>query len=217
MNELSTLGKENFQLNCSLIYTHDPMCSWCWGFEPVRKTLFESLPQGILVKRLLGGLAPDSSVDMPIEMQSLLKGTWQKIEKTIPGIKFNFDFWKKCQPRRSTYPSNRAVIAARLQHQRFDSLMTLRIQQAYYLQAKNPSDIELLIELSEEIGLDSQKFKNDISSSYVNELLSGEVRQTRQLGLNSFPSLAVIKGKVLTPIPLDYTNAESMLKQIENA
>jgi len=119
-------------LEKTLIYVHDPMCSWCWGFEPVRKQLFQRLNPNIKVKRLLGGLAPDSHAPMPLEMQVFLQNTWRKIENHIPGTQFNFDFWTKCQPRRSTYPANRAVIAARLQGEQFDELMTTKIQQAYY-------------------------------------------------------------------------------------
>ena len=76
-------------------------------------------------------------------------------------FKFNYDFWKKCRPRRSTYPACRAVIAARKQKNKFDMEMTLSIQKAYYLHARNPSDYETLIELAEEIGADKNKFSKD--------------------------------------------------------
>jgi len=190
------------------------MCRWCWGFEPVRRALFDSLPSSINTQRLVGGLAPDSDEPMPSQMQEFLKGTWSKIQQTIPGTEFNFDFWDKCQPRRSTYPSNRAVIAARLQHPKFDLAMTLQIQQAYYQQAKNPSDIDVLIELADGIGLDVEQFKSDLSSQNLNDLLNKEISFTRQLGLNSFPSMAVVNGDKLSPIRLDYLNAGAMADEI---
>jgi hypothetical protein len=49
----------------TLVYVHDPMCSWCWGFDPVLRELVSSLPEGVAVRRLLGGLAPDSDEPMP--------------------------------------------------------------------------------------------------------------------------------------------------------
>ena len=42
--------------------------------------------------------------------------------------------------------------------------MTLAIQKAYYMQARNPSDYETLIELAGEIGADKTKFSKDITS-----------------------------------------------------
>ena len=77
----------------TLIYVHDPMCSWCWGFEPVRKKLFNHLHPSITIKRYVGGLAPDSNEPMPQQMQTMLQNTWRKIEQTIPGTEFNYDFW----------------------------------------------------------------------------------------------------------------------------
>lgn len=190
------------------------MCSWCWGFEPVRKRLFDKLPKEVSIKTLLGGLAPDSNQPMPKEMQSTLQRTWQKIQQAIPGTEFNFDFWINCQPRRSTYPSNRAVIAARLQGKEFESCMTLRIQKAYYLEGKNPSDNSTLIELANDIGLDKSKFKNDLSSDNVESELIQEIKICSELQLNNFPSLAFYSNEKITPIKLDYLNEDNMLREI---
>ncbi len=47
-------------MNKKLIYVHDPMCSWCFGFAKVYQQLTEQLPENIEFIRLLGGLAPDT-------------------------------------------------------------------------------------------------------------------------------------------------------------
>ncbi|MGB5741033.1 MAG: DsbA family protein, partial [Sedimenticolaceae bacterium] len=92
---------------CQLIYIHDPMCSWCWGFRPTFEQLCASLPRHVAVRRLLGGLAPDSDQPMPADMQMRLQQTWRRIQQRIPGTRFNFDFWRVCDPRRSTWPACR--------------------------------------------------------------------------------------------------------------
>ncbi len=79
-------------MKSTLIYVHDPMCSWCWGFSEVYRQLVEKLPPGLKVERLVGGLAPDSNAAMPEQMQMMLQQTWQRIEQMIPGVNFNFDF-----------------------------------------------------------------------------------------------------------------------------
>lgn len=198
----------------TLIYVHDPMCSWCWGFEPVRKQLFSSLPNDVAIKRLVGGLAPDSHVAMPQDMQKVLQSVWRKIEDTIPGTQFNFDFWTSCAPRRSTYPSNRAVIAARLQGEHFDEQMSLRIQQAYYSEAKNPSDDDLLIALAKDIGLDAERFALDLNSDAVNGIFEEELKESRQLGMNSFPSLAYQIDDNVYPLEIDYLNPDTTINKI---
>ena len=196
------------------------MCSWCWGFEPVRQELFYLLESEVEIQRLVGGLAPDSNEPMPHEMQESLKGTWRKIEQAIPDTKFNFDFWDKCKPRRSTYPANRAVIAARAQGREYDSIMTLAIQKAYYQQAMNPSDDIVLILLAEKIGLNLQQFKQDLNSRETNARMLEEVKLTRQLGMNSFPSLAVItkheEQQKVIPVKLNYNDSSVMISEVRS-
>ena len=99
----------------TLYYVLDPMCSWCWGFRPVFESLLvhlsKNLPDQINVQYVMGGLAPDSDQPMPEETCLYIQKQWSAVETTL-GAKFNWDFWSECQPRRSTYPACRAVIAA---------------------------------------------------------------------------------------------------------
>jgi putative protein-disulfide isomerase len=199
----------------TLIYVHDPMCSWCWGFEPTRQKIFEAVAGRMQIRRMVGGLAPDSDVPMPAAMRSMLQHAWQRIEQTIPGTKFNFEFWQKCSPRRSTYPANRAVIAAREQGDEYDAKMTARIQRAYYLEAKNPSDNSTLIELAADIGLDSERFSASLVADYTQQQLSAEIKAAREMGIDSFPSLVVLKANGLRHIGLNYIDPEAMLREID--
>jgi len=199
-----------------LYYVHDPMCSWCWGFEPMRQKLFAALADRLEIRRLLGGLAPDTDAPMPEPMRAMLQQTWQRIEHMIPGTKFNYDFWEKCQPRRSTYPANRAVLAARAQGEEFDALMTARIQRAYYLEARNPSNNSTLVELAAEIGLDTESFADALLATATQQQLIEEIRRSRAMGIDSFPSLAVQKAGRLSHIALNYTDTDAMLQQIDS-
>ena len=198
----------------TLYYVHDPMCSWCWAFRLSLNTLIEELPKEINIIRLLGGLAPDSDLPMPENTREYVLQNWRAIEKQVPETKFNYDFWEKCKPRRSTYPACRAVIAARKQKDVFDTAMTLAIQEAYYLEARNPSDYETLINLAEEIGADKNKFSKDVRSTETDKILEEEIQQSKSLDLKSLPSLLFIAGERKIRIEPDYLDAQVMLDQI---
>ena len=197
-----------------LYYIHDPMCSWCWGFASVLDKFMDQLPEHIEVRRLVGGLAPDSDVPMPEETREHVQRQWRRIEETIPGRKFNFDFWTQCQPRRSTYPACRAVIAAREQGQEYDVLMTKAIQRAYYEQARNPSDTETLVDLAREIGLDAGVFSIALMSPAVDEQFDREIGQSRALGARGFPSLVLVDGDISRLIQIDYLDSAPMLAAV---
>ncbi len=199
-----------------LYYVHDPMCSWCWGFSRTLNELLASLPDEIEVRRLLGGLAPDTDSPMPVSMQQHIKNNWTRIEDTIPGVKFNFDFWTKNSPRRSTYPACRAVIAARQQGEKYDILMTREIQKAYYQHALNPSDNIVLTELASNLNLLPEEFKKDLNSDETHEKLIEEINMAREIYADSFPNLVLKVESEFFSIPVDYNNSKIMLEGINN-
>lgn len=200
-----------------LIYVHDPMCSWCWGFTDTYQALVRQLPGDMIVLRLLGGLAPDSDEVMNESTQMMIQQAWQRIEQMIPGKRFNYDFWIKCQPRRATYPACRAVIAAREQGEHYDVLMTSQIQKAYYQQARNPSDSKTLIELSAELGLDSDRFAEQLTSVETQNQLMAQISTVRSMGISGFPSLVLDLGGRLESLLVNYTDVGAMLVQIESS
>ncbi|MEM7193668.1 MAG: DsbA family protein [Pseudomonadota bacterium] len=198
----------------TLIYVHDPMCSWCWGFRPTLDAVTESVPNEIVVTRLVGGLAPDSDDPMPVSMQDYLQQTWRAIQHRIPGTEFNFDFWTHCEPRRSTYPACRAVIAARLIDRDSEARMIDGIQRAYYLKAQNPSDIDTLVSVAESINLDAERFRELLQSDKVERLLQDELTLVRRMGVGGFPSLVLQVGNSVSGIAMRYGDPAAITADI---
>ncbi len=199
-----------------LYYVHDPMCSWCWGFKPTWKKIEKSLQGDIEIRYVLGGLAPDSNEPMPAEMQNTIAGYWKKIQSHIPGTQFNFDFWDQCKPRRSTYPACRAVIAAKKQNPESEKAMILAIQNAYYLNARNPSDNSTLIDLAKQLKLDVKQFEQDLESTETSQQLEKDILFSRQIGAQGFPSMILENNGLYQTMPLDYNNPEPVIEIIKN-
>ncbi|MGA1195890.1 MAG: DsbA family protein, partial [Candidatus Latescibacterota bacterium] len=90
--------------NIMLYYVADPMCSWCWGFQANLMQIKEALPSELPLVYVMGGLARDSAEPMPEDVKAYVKNAWRQVTAET-GAVFNWDFWKVCEPRRSTYPS----------------------------------------------------------------------------------------------------------------
>ncbi len=202
----------------TLYYVHDPMCSWCWGFSQTWNTIRDNLPQQVATQFVLGGLAPDSNEPMPPTMQHYLQQTWQQIEHAIPGTQFNHEFWSTNTPRRSTYPSCRAVLAAKAQNKQFEVPMIQAIQRAYYQEAKNPSDDTTLIKIANHVGCDEDHFSQALNSEQTKQALSSQIQFARALGAQGFPSLVLEteSGRKL-PINFDYNDPSVALNNITDA
>lgn len=195
------------------LYVMDPMCSWCWAFAPVIDQLHSTYPD-IPLDTVMGGLAPDSDAPMPPDLQQMISTTWRRIEQQT-GTRFNHTFWQNCTPRRSTYPACRAVISAEQQIAGSSKAMIRAIQQAYYLQAKNPSDADTLIQLAESLGLDRAAFTTQLYSEETEQLLQQHLALAAQIGASGFPSLYLATDDdKLIPISLGYSDWTQIQKNL---
>ena len=198
----------------TLYYVLDPMCSWCWGFSKTWSAIKSSLSDDISIQYVMGGLAPDSNEPMTDEMRDYIQTMWRKIERSVPGTKFNYDFWTNCSPRRSTYPACRAVIAIRKQNPSLEEQMINSIQHAYYIDAKNPSDDSTLIDLALKLDIDIEQFKKTLNNNETQSLLLEDISIAKQLGAQGFPSLFYKDSKEIRPLQIDYNNPRIILDQI---
>lgn len=200
----------------TLYYVHDPMCSWCYAFGQSWHTLQQDLPAGVQVVYLLGGLAPDTTEPMPASTQEMIQQAWRRIEQTVPGVRFNWNFWSHTTPLRSTYTACRAVLAAKKQRAQAEPEMIEVIQKAYYQRAMNPSLAETLQACAQEIGLDVQAFSEDSASPAIEQALQRDIQQARSLDVYSYPSLRLVHAGAVFPIAVDYLDHHAMLKEIEH-
>ena len=192
------------------------MCSWCWGFAPTRQIVRDKLPSHIEWIPLLGGLAPDTNEPMTEETKGYVQKAWRTIQERIPGTEFNFDFWNKCAPRRSTYPACRAVIAARNTSADSELSYIRALQEAYYLRAMNPSDTDTHIRLAGELGLDTQTFEQHLIDPKTHQTLLDEIAFARSIGGDSFPSLIVVDSQNQAhSLTIHYTDPQRILDDIQ--
>jgi len=199
----------------TLYYVHDPMCSWCWAFHKTWLKVQQQIKGEINVEYIVGGLAPDSDDVMPLTMQKDIEGYWKTIQDKVPGTEFNFDFWKKSKPRRSTYPACRAVLAAKSIDSSNEQAMILGIQKAYYLHAKNPSDIDVLATIAQSNHIDRDVFLDVIQSKEVQNQLEKEIQFSRSIFTQGFPSLILFKDNKYKQIKIDYNSVESIINQLK--
>jgi putative protein-disulfide isomerase len=93
--------------------------------------------------------------------------------------------------------------------------MIRAIQEAYYLQAKNPSDDETLTALAGELGLDTAQFAKDLNSTETQQRFEQEMQLGGAMGAQGFPSLILQSPEGYRYLPLDYNRPEVILDQLK--
>ena len=196
-----------------LLYVVDPMCSWCWGFTEVRAQVGEEFPE-IEWQLVMGGLASDSDEPMDEPTKSYVQEAWRAVAART-GAEFNHAFWTECAPRRSTYPSCRAVIVAGESGKAEEMLAA--IQRAYYQEARNPSDTETLAGLAADIGLDPAAFEAALDSPETQTKLTEDFALRSAIGAYSFPSVGLLDGDQAQPLTTGWCEASVLTAALREA
>ncbi|MFT7668746.1 MAG: putative protein-disulfide isomerase [Planctomycetota bacterium] len=197
-------------MNKQLFYIADPMCSWCFAFAPLIDRVQQSLAAGVTLRYVLGGLAPDDQQPMSDETKGYIKSAWQSIEARTT-TRFNWEYWDVCQPKRSTWPACRAVLAAGDRGPE----MFAAIQQAYYLDARDPSNFEVLVEIGAQLGFDPSAFHEAIDSPKASAALTQDFELRDKLGARSFPSLGVGQNGQLKLLTSGWIEEAQLLSTLE--
>ena len=94
-----------------IIFVGDPMCSWCWGFEPV----LEKLRKNYEISFIAGGLRTQGQSVWDQNFKDELLHHWREVEKAT-GQEFNEEFFKRKDFVYDTYPSCQAAVTMRKFH-----------------------------------------------------------------------------------------------------
>jgi putative protein-disulfide isomerase len=191
----------------------DPMCGWCYGFQPELEQFLEKHPSAE-VDWIMGGLAPDTDQPMDESLQQTISSYWYQIEERTQ-VSFNHDFWALNTPYRSTYPACRAVISAERIESKSAPQMAKAIQSAYYLEVKNPSLEETLIICARSMDLDEKQFLEVFKSEETEQRFQQHLSVTRQLQIQGFPALLYVNdNNQAYPLALGYSAAASIEQQL---
>lgn len=197
----------------SFVYVMDPMCSWCWAFSTTMERLKGHFPN-TPIEYVMGGLAPDSDHPMSVEMRQYIQQAWKQIEQKT-GTSFNHQFWDLNTPKRSTYPACRAVITASMLEGRLGiEKMVSGIQKAYYLEARNPSDMSTLEEIAVNCGFNREAFSAQMESDKVEQQLKKEIIRGVDLGTQGFPSLFYQTKESLVCLSAGYSDWKTVEKKL---
>lgn len=195
------------------LYVMDPMCAWCYGFQPELDQFLEQYPLAD-VHWIMGGLAPDSTEPMREDMKQAIASYWHTIEK-VSQARFNHSYWERNTPYRSTYQACRAVIAAEKLAARSAQNMVKAIQSAYYREAQNPSLDETLIECAKKTGLAGGEFSDVLHSKDTESKFQEHLAIAHHLQVGGFPALFYVnKEKHATPLTLGFCKAEALFERL---
>lgn len=181
----------------------DPVCTWCWGSEPLLRKLEMRYPGRVKLRFIMGGLVRDirdfhdgahGIGGDPAASNAQIAAHWLEASARhgMPVKTEGFALFTKEQP--STYPQNIAYKAAQLQGPALADKFLRRMREASAAEARQTNKKEVLIELASEAGLDVGRFLASVDDGSALAAFEKDLELTRRYGVSGFPTFLVRYG-----------------------
>jgi predicted DsbA family dithiol-disulfide isomerase len=184
---------ETSDVRATITQFTDPMCTWCWGSEPVIRHLRVAYGDQIRTEYVMGGLIEDFDefydVTNDVSDPGDVAPHWEEASE-MHGMPVDVTIFD-VDPAESTYPASRAFVAARQQDRDRANRYIRRLREAYATQVKNINDREVQVELADAVGLDVEEFEKSLDNGTARSEFQGDLSRTRDAGVRAFPTYLV--------------------------
>ncbi len=197
-----------------IIYVGDPMCSWCWGFSPVLKSIREYLGDRLSLTVLMGGLRVDSAEIWDERFKDFLKHHWVDVHNKT-GQPFSHDFFQRKQFAYITEPPCRAVVTMRKLNPENVYSYFESLHQAFYAENQDITEAETLSELAKPYDIDPDHFVETFQSPEIVEKTKMDFDMSKSLGVRGFPSIVLKNGDKHSFLTVGYQPFDALKPSIE--
>lgn len=163
----------------------DPLCPECWALEPVLKKL--RLEYGVYFRLrhvLIGKLS--NLNDIPKKREAIAD-YWEKTASRT-GMSCDGSLWIE-NPITSPYIVSIAIKAAELQGKKQGLRFLRKVQELVFLEKRNISDIQILVDCAKGASLDVDEFLHDIHSESAAKAFQCDLKITSEMEVTESPSL----------------------------
>ena len=193
----------------NLIYVADPMCSWCYGFGTTIDALLadprEAAPLNLAL--VMGGLRPYTTEPMGTDKADEIFGHWHHVHEAagVPFAQAPNTALHRPGFVYDTEPASRATVTVRTMSPRHVWRFFKAVQHAFYADAKDVTQPEVLADLAVAIGLPRSEFASAFASQRMRDETRADFEQSQNWGIRGFPAVVAEHGGKLHLVAHGYT------------
>lgn len=178
----------------------DPICVWCWGNEPTMRAIDYLYGNKVGIEYVMGGLIEEittlydlkgSTREIIDSANNLIAENWRKASERhgMPVNTRHFALFSERYP--SSFPQNIAYEAARLIDPVMAKHFLRRIREATFIEARRTSQMDVLVELAVETGLEAARFIDAYTSGDAQSNFTQSRMKCRRNGITGFPAYVI--------------------------
>ncbi|MBS4207956.1 ClpXP adapter SpxH family protein [Bacillus sp. FJAT-50079] len=187
MNEWSANIENSYKINSKpleIYFFIDPFCSDCWSLSPLLKKLQLEYGDYFTIKYVLCGqlsaLNCKSKPDIPHFLQNKKCQEWKGIS-----LQFSFTDEDAFTPHLAAI----SIKAAELQGKNAGIRFIQRLQELFFIENANITDINILRQCAKYVGLDLEEFTKDIYSTSAARAFQCDLKISAEMEVTEMPAM----------------------------
>lgn len=178
----------------------DPTCIWCWGNEPVLRAIDYLYGDKIGVEFIMGGLVEDAAtlIDSEGTPEERIAQVAERFSRSWAAAAQRHGMPVRTEPftlfsptQQSSFPQNIAYEAAKRLDPAAAKRFLRRLREATFAEARPTAQIDVLVELAAESGLDAAKFVDEYTRDDAQGDFTQDRNRCRSNGITGFPSYLI--------------------------
>lgn len=171
-----------------LLFFGDPMCSWCWGFAPELRRIFDAVQGRAQFHMVMGGLRTGTTEPWDASMRSDIRHHWQSVAAKT-GQPFDFSRLDDETFVYDTEPACRALVTVRTLKPDAALDMYDSLHRGFYALGLDITEPGVLADLARVLGVEPDRFRTDFDSAAMRRAVAFDFRRTQAFGVSGFPTV----------------------------
>lgn len=175
----------------TLVYVYDPLCGWCYGFQPIMRKLAERFKDQLTIRVVPGGLAIDENAQPISEGYDYIGNSLEIIEnktgatfgepfvQLVDEGSYIFDSLPGCKAQNTV---NRLAPGQSL-------IFAEALQNTFFREGKNLNNLETFLSLLEDFPIDPAEFEAVFTSDEIEKITRDQFKWVQQNNASAFPAL----------------------------
>lgn len=177
-----------------IVFTN-PVCPWCWGSEAIIRKIKYRYGKQIKFSYIMGDLGDHINInDVGLDFSKYnnkMKKLWLEASKYHHMPVYNSSINYFTDHYSSIYSLNIAHKAAQLQSEKLAELFLRRIREATIVEGRFTNQMENLLQLAQEVGLDIESLNKSITEGCAVKLYKEDLKIIKSFHISTFPSFLI--------------------------
>ena len=201
----------------NIVYIFDPMCSWCYTFNPIMEKLHAKYKHKVNFTVVTGGMIVGPKVRTISEIAEFIIAGHKDMQN-MTGVTFGkpyLDLVKEGSTILSSERPSRAVVAFRNQNPEMAIEFSHHLQKLFFLEGYNLNEDSTYLKIAERFDLNGKNFLLKMDSDTIKTATLQDFKKVEDAGISGFPTLLMrINGKVIL-ITEGFEQLDKLEKKIE--